>query len=242
MNHVLITGASRGVGKGIALSLAKKGYNLILTCHKNASLLDEVADMARAYGSHVVTFSGDLSNPLIVEELFTLIHNKNIYPNIIINNAGISHIGLLQDTSYDDWNNCINTNLSSIFYICKNAIPHMIKEQYGRIINISSVWGQSGASLEVAYSASKGGVDAFTKALAKELAPSNIQVNALSLGIIDTDMNNHLTTEDKEAIIDEIPAGRIGTPKDVGEMILSLLNTPLYLTGQIISLNGGWTI
>lgn len=242
MKYVLITGASRGVGKGIALKLAEAGYNLILTCHRNTTLLNQVADKAGALGSKTFTFTGDLSNPQICEELFSYINKENIHPDILINNAGVSYVGLLQDMSYADWNNCINTNLSSMFYTCKLAIPHMLKKHSGKIINISSVWGNTGASCEVAYSAAKGGVNSFTKALAKELAPSNIQVNALALGAIDTDMNSHLSYEDKNTLIEEIPVGRLGTPKEVGDMILSILNAPDYLTGQVISMNGGWNL
>lgn len=240
MKYALITGSSRGAGKGIALSLAAAGYNLILTCHQNTELLNRVADEARAFGSTVVTFTGDLSHPEVCEELFSYLNKENIYPDILINNAGISYVGLLQDMTYEQWNNCINTNLSSMFYTCKLAIPHMLKKHYGKIINISSVWGNCGASCEVAYSAAKGGVNAFTKALAKELAPSNIQVNAIAFGMIDTDMNSHLSTEDKTSLIDEIPAGRIGTIEEAGNMVLNILSSPDYLTGQVITMDGGW--
>ena len=142
--------------------------------------------------------------------------------------------------SFDEWNNCINTNLSSVFYTSKLCIPQMIQKKQGHIINISSVWGNVGASCEVAYSASKGGVNAFTKALAKELAPSGIQVNAIAFGLIDTDMNAHLTDEDKVELTNEIPMGRAGSIEDAGKMVLSILSSPSYMTGQIISMDGGW--
>ncbi len=240
MNYALVTGASRGIGKGIALSLAKAGYNLILTCHKNIDALNAVAAEAKKYNVDVCTFSGDLGSPDICEELFSYVHNNNLSIDILINNAGISYVGLLQDMTYDEWNNCVNTNLSSIFYTCKQCIPNMLQLGHGKIINISSVWGNAGASCEVAYSATKGGVNAFTKALAKELAPSNIQVNAIAFGLIDTEMNNHLSLEDKQDLIDEIPAGAMGTIEDAGQMILSVLSSPNYMTGQIITMDGGW--
>ena len=240
MKYALITGASRGIGKGIALSLAKAGYNLVLTCRQNKDELLIVANTAKEFGSTVYTFTGDISDTSTCEELFTFIKNNNISIDVLINNAGISYVGLLQDMTYDQWNDCINTNLSSIFYTCKLCIPEMLQKNKGHIINISSVWGNVGASCEVAYSASKGGVNSFTKALAKELAPSGIQVNAIAFGLIDTDMNAHLTDEDKKELSNEIPMGRPGTIEDAGQMVLSILSSPAYMTGQIISMDGGW--
>lgn len=240
MNYALITGASRGIGKGIALSLAKAGYNLILTCHNNIDALKTVASEAKNYNVSVHTFAGDLGSPAICEELFSYINKNNLSVDMLINNAGISYVGLLQDMTYEEWNTCINTNLSSIFHTCKQCIPNMLKLGYGKIINISSVWGNVGASCEVAYSATKGGVNAFTKALAKELAPSNIQVNAIAFGLIDTEMNKHLTSEDKQELLEEIPAGVMGTIEDAGKMVLSILTAPTYMTGQVITMDGGW--
>lgn len=240
MKYALITGASRGIGRSIALELSKAGYNLVLTCHKNLELLLQVAADAMKYGVQVLTFTGDISNPDICNELFYTLNKENIFIDVLINNAGISYVGLLQDMSFDDWNNCINTNLSSVFYTCRLAVPQMISRRHGKIINISSIWGIAGASCEVAYSAAKGGVNAFTKALAKELAPCNIQVNAVAFGAIDTDMNSHLSDEDKSILIEEIPSGRMGTPQEAGKMILNLLNSPDYLTGQIITMDGAF--
>jgi 3-oxoacyl-[acyl-carrier protein] reductase len=142
--------------------------------------------------------------------------------------------------SYDDWSNVINTNLNSCFLTCKNAIPEMVKRHKGKIINISSVWGNVGASMEVAYSASKGGMNTFTKALAKELAPSNIQVNAVACGFIDTDMNKCYSGEEIRAVIEEIPADRMGKPQEVARLVGMLCDGNEYLTGQIITLDGGW--
>lgn len=240
MNYVLITGASRGIGKGIALKLAKAGYNLILTCNKNTALLQEVADTASGYGITVHTFTGDISKPQVCEELFIYIRKKQLTLDAVINNAAVSYVGLLQDMSCQQWDDCLSTNLSSIFYICKLAVPDMIRQHRGRIINISSVWGNVGASCEVAYSATKGGVNALTKALAKELAPSGIQVNAIAFGAMDTDMNSHLSAEDKASLEDEIPMGRMGRTDEAGDMVLSLLSAPDYLTGQVITMDGGW--
>lgn len=240
--YALITGASRGIGKGIAATLAKEGYNLILICRKNISILDEFAnELTSTYADiHTLTYVGDVSDSNFCEELFTSLVEKNIKIDILINNAGISHVGLLQDMTLEQWNTTVNTNLSSIFYMCRLAIPQMLSRGTGKIINISSIWGNVGASCEVAYSATKGGVNAFTKALAKELAPSNIQVNAIAFGAIDTEMNNHLSPEDKQLLADEIPMGRMGTIHEAGQMVLSVINSPEYLTGQIITMDGSW--
>ena len=159
----------------------------------------------------------------------------------LVNNAGISHIGLLSDMSAEEWNGIIQTNLTSVFNCCKQIIPDMVARHSGSIINISSVWGNCGASCEVAYSASKGGMNALTKALAKELAPSGITVNAIACGAIDTEMNHFLSEEERNQLIDEIPACRMGSPKEVGRLALQLAGRHAYLTGQIITLDGGWT-
>ena len=160
--------------------------------------------------------------------------------HVLINNAAISYVGLLADMTVEQWQQVINTNLSSLFYFCRLAVPGMVHRKQGKIINISSVWGNVGASMEVAYSAAKGGVNSFTKALAKELAPSNIQVNGVSFGIIDTRMNACFSEDELAAIREEIPADRIGTAKEAAEMVRQVLNTPSYFTGQIVTMDGGW--
>jgi 3-oxoacyl-[acyl-carrier protein] reductase len=241
-NTVLITGASRGIGKAAALAFAKRGYSLFLTSYHNLDLLEETASLARALGATVYTAPNvDISN---YEDCVTNIWNKirtlDLKIDILINNAGICHIGLLQDMTLEEWNKIIQTNLTSVFTMCKQAIPQMLKHGQGKIINVSSVWGNVGASCEVAYSASKGGINSFTKALAKELAPSNIQVNAIAFGAIDTEMNQFLSKEDRQALIDEIPSGRIASPDEAGECIASISDCGTYLTGQIISMDGGW--
>jgi len=234
----LITGASRGIGRAIALALAKAGYQLYLTSSKSESELNFLAEeLTKIYSISCTAIVCDVSKPEQVERLFSQIPELSL----LINNAGISYVGLLSEMSDTDWNNLISTNLSSVFYCSKAAIPLMLKEKSGRIINISSVWGNVGASCEVAYSASKGGINAFTKGLAKELAPSNIQVNAIACGIIDTSMNQFLSESEKDSIIESIPSDRFGSPDEVGEMVVQLATSPSYLTGQIITLDGGWS-
>jgi 3-oxoacyl-[acyl-carrier protein] reductase len=171
-----------------------------------------------------------------VEALFAGIPSLDV----LINNAGISYVGLLTDMSPTEWHKVMHTNLDACFYTSKLAVPLMLQNHSGRIINISSVWGNVGASMEVAYSASKGGANTFTKALAKELAPSNIQVNAIACGLIDTDMNKCFSPEDLEAVTAEIPADRMGSPEEIAKLTYQLATAPTYLTGQIITIDGGW--
>ncbi len=235
--NALITGASRGIGRAIAIEFARAGYDLTLCCIKNIDTLEELAkDLSDTYNVRCVAFRADVSDPKAVRELFSKIDP----PSVLINNAGISYVGLITDMSDEDWAKTLNTNLSSVFYMCREAIPHMLTEFSGKIINISSVWGESGASMEVAYSASKGGLDAFTKALAKELAPSGISVNAVACGLIDTDMNSRLSDEELADVVADIPADRIGKPAEVASVILSLAESTSYLTGQVIAVDGGW--
>ncbi len=236
----LVTGASRGIGKAIAEELARNGYDLFLTCHKNeAMLLDVKHTLEEAYGIHCRAYCFSVCDEEKLSGMFADIP----YLDVLVNNAGISHIGLLTDMSYAQWREVIDINLSSCFLTCKYAVPEMIRRKKGKIINISSVWGNVGASMEVAYSASKGGVNAFTRALAKELAPSNIQVNAIACGLIDTDMNGHLNRQEQAQLVGEIPADRIGKPKDVAQLVGMLCGErdSGYLVGQVIALDGGWT-
>lgn len=235
--NALITGASRGIGHATAIEFARAGYDLTLICIKNIeSLIKFAKDLEETYKIECHAYQTDISNPSAVRELF----DKISPPDVLINNAGISYVGLLTDMSDEDWDSTIRTNLSSAFYMCRAAIPHMLSEYSGKIINVSSVWGECGASMEVAYSASKGGLDAFTKALAKELAPSGISVNAIACGLIDTEMNSHLTDEELAEVVSDIPADRIGKPSEVASVIVSLASSTSYLTGQIIKVDGGW--
>lgn len=236
--YALITGASRGIGTSIAESMAKEGYHLYLTCRHSADKLSEIASrLATQYKIECTPIMADMGNPDDVDNIFAQIASLDV----LVNNAGISYVGLLHEMSTADWQKIMSTNLDALFYTCRKAIPLMLQNHSGRIINISSVWGNIGASMETAYSASKGGVNSFTKALAKELAPSGIQVNAIACGVIDTDMNKFLSAEDIEILRNEIPADRIGKPEEAAQMVLSLLHTPEYLTGQIITMDGGWT-
>lgn len=239
-NYVIITGASRGIGKACALKFAKEGYNLILTCHKNTELLNEAADMCKAFGTDCITFTGDVGDYDFCSSIYDYIFCNHLTVDILVNNAGISHVGLLQDMTIDMWNTIVNTNLTSVFSMSSKVIPHFLQNGGGKIINISSIWGNVGASCEVAYSATKGGINAFTKALGKELAPSNIQVDAIAFGAIDTDMNKCFSEEELTALAEEIPAGRLGTATEAAEMVYSVATAGRYLNGQVITFDGGW--
>lgn len=238
---VLITGASRGIGEAIAHHFAKNGHCLIINCrHSSDALYKLKQELEETYHISVLASVGNVGDYNYVEQLFRNIEDTSGGVDIVVNNAGIAHIGLLSDMTAAEWKQVIDVNLSSIFFTSKLAIPYMVSKQKGKIINISSVWGTVGASCEVAYSASKGGMNSFTKALAKELAPSNIQVNAIACGCIDTEMNQCFSDEERQNLIDEIPAGRFGTSEEVAQLVYTLASEHNYLTGQIINFDGGW--
>lgn len=239
-NTVLITGAARGIGRAIAVAFAQSGYDVIVNCVKSIEALSDLEEEILACGVRSRSFIGNVGDAAFVKRMFETIEKEFGKLDVLINNAGISYVGLLTDMTPEDWQTILNTNLSSVFYCSSQAIPLMLKEHTGHIINISSMWGISGASCEVAYSATKGGMNAFTKALAKELAPSGITVNAIACGVIDTEMNHCFSEEERAALMEEIPAGRFGSPKEVAQLALQLANSPAYLTGQIIGLDGGY--
>ena len=241
---VLITGASRGIGKAIAEAFAKEGHPLYLCCQKNIEKLNELCKaLTEKYSVDCLAIACDVGDEASVTDMFRQINKSASGPAaIVVNNAGIAYYGLITDMTSREWHDIISVNLDSVFYICKNAIPYMLQNEGGRIINISSVWGNVGASCEVAYSASKGAVNAFTKALAKELAPSGIPVNAIACGMVNTEMNtSHLSPEEIADLTLEIPADRICEPEEVAEAVVALSKSPTYLTGQIITMDGGWT-
>lgn len=235
-----ITGASRGIGRAIALCFARDGYDIVLNCKNSVTQMDALQrEIEETYSVQCIGICADVSVPEQVEGMFEEIFSRFGEIDVLVHNAGISFFGLISDMTALQWQSVINTNLSSAFYCCKQVIPSMVAKKGGRILMISSIWGNCGASYEAAYSAAKGGLNTFTKALAKELAPSNIPVNAIACGVIDTEMNAHLSPEELQTLIDEIPACRLGTPEEVGNFALLLAHAPEYLTGQIITFDGG---
>lgn len=238
---VLVTGASRGIGKEVALRFATEGYHVFINANQSIEALESVKELILTNeNANCTLVPGDVGNPDDVRQMFQIIHETCKGLDVLVNNAGIAYMGLLTDMTDEEWNRIIQTNLSSVFYCCREALPYMVSQKSGRIINISSMWGTVGASCEVAYSAAKSGIHGFTRALAKELAPSNIQVNALACGVIDTAMNDLLCEEDKRTLADEIPAGRFASPEEVAELVWQTTNAPTYMTGQIIGIDGGF--
>ena len=237
---VLVTGASRGIGKAIAVKFAKKGWNVVISCVKREEQLLQTKKEIESFQVSCLAFLGDMGKMEDCAALFKKIKKQFGGLDVLVNNAGISYIGLLQDMKPEDWDLIVHTNLTSVFNCCRLAVPMMVEKQQGKIINISSVWGICGASCEVAYSATKGGINAFTKALAKELAPSHIQVNAIACGVIDTEMNACFSEEERAELADEIALMRFGKPEEVGRFALTLASeSASFLTGQIITLDGG---
>lgn len=237
---ILITGASSGIGKAIALAFAAPGTRIILNSFHNKKGLEETASMASQKGADCITVQADVSEYDACRLLWQQAVSRFGAVDLLINNAGISHIGLFQDMEPSQWRHLMDVNLGSVMNLCHLAIPSMVQRHQGRIINISSVWGSVGASCEAVYSASKGAVNSFTKALAKELAPSGIQVNAIAFGAIETPMNAWLSNEDEDALRAEIPASRLGTPEEAAQLVSLIARAPDYLTGQIITMDGGW--
>lgn len=234
MKTALITGASRGIGRNIAKTLSAAGYHVFAVAKTSQ---DALLSLQNEIGCTPIL--ADVSDPDQVSSLYNTIHQHCDHIDVLVNNAGISHIGLLQDMSVEEWDRVINTNLRSAFLCSKHALPSMISRQNGCIINISSMWGERGASCEVAYSASKGGLNAFTKALAQEVAPSGIRVNAIACGAIDTDMNRFLSSDERAEMESGIGLGRFGTPQEVADLVLYLAgDKSTYLTGQVITLDG----
>lgn len=238
---VIVTGGSRGIGATIVNLLAKEGYHVILNYHKSEEIAKKIQEESTKKGYHVEIFKADVAKREEVKKLVEFAIEKFQKIDVLINNAGISQTKLFTDITEEDWNTMLNIDLNSVFYMSQEVVPYMIHEKQGCIINISSIWGMIGASCEVHYSVAKAGVDAMTKSLAKELGPSNIRVNSIAPGIIDTDMNKYLSPEELQQIKEEIPLGKIGDTLSIAKCAKWLIEDN-YTTGQIISINGGWNI
>ena len=239
MKTVLVTGGSRGIGKAIVEKFAKNGYNVILNYNKSL----EAAQKFENEFKNIKIFKADVTNRKEVQAMVDYTNSIFGEIDILINNAGTGCTGLLQDITVEEWQDVFNVNMNGVFNCTQIVLPQMLKKHCGKIINISSIWGMVGASCEVAYSASKAAVIGFTKALAKEIGPSGITVNAIAPGIIMTDMVSQYTLEEFENIRNQIPLGEIGSTIDIANSVFFLASEEAnYITGQIISPNGGWVI
>ena len=238
---VVVTGSSRGIGAEIVKLLSKSGYTVILNYNKSEDCAKSVENELKNLGYTVDIFKADVSKKEEAESLIKFVLNKYGRIDVLINNAGISQTKLFTDITDEDWQNMMNNNLNSAFYCTREAVKNMIHNKQGLIINMSSIWGVTGASMEVHYSTAKAGLIGFTKALAKELGPSNIRVNAIAPGIIDTDMCSEYSAEEKDKIKEEIPLERIGTAENIAKCVKWLIEDD-YVTGEVISINGGWNI
>lgn len=239
MKTVLITGGTRGIGKAVAQLFLESGYEVILNyCHDEESALATQSEF-NMQGYCPVLMRADVSDEEQVKEMFAEIFRNYGHIDVLVNNAGISSVQVIQDTTLCDWQRVFGVNVTGTFLCSREVADNMICRGGGCIINVASIWGEIGASCEVAYSASKGAVIAFTKALAKELAPSYIRVNCVSPGVINTDMNAHLSEMEMEELIDRIPLGRLGTGEDVARACLYLAESE-YVTGEVLSVGGGF--
>jgi len=236
----LITGASRGIGRSIAIELAKAGASVAINFSKDESGAEETLRFIKDLGGYGFIIQGDISKYDTAKAVVEKVASTFGKIDILVNNAGISKVGLFMDMKEEDWDSIMNTNLKGVFNCSHNVVQNMISEKSGCIINISSIWGNVGASCEVIYSASKGGINIFTKALAKELAPSNIRVNAIAPGVINTEMNQWLSKEEQDALMDEIPMMKMGEGEDIGKAVVFLAGEGAkYITGQVLTIDGG---
>lgn len=240
MKSAIITGASRGIGRATAIELSKEYDYIAIIGRYNAQLLNDTRSIILSNNCDCDAFVGNTADYDFIATVVDSVVKKCGHIDALINNAGISKVGLFIDMSPEEWREIMDINLTSIYNTCSLVVPHMVSKKSGKIINISSVWGLVGASCEVAYSATKGAVNSLTKALAKELAPSNISVNAVAFGAINTDMNNQLDEAERVALEEEIPYGKMATPEEAAMCILNILNMPSYLTGEVVKFDGGW--
>lgn len=241
MKTVLITGSSRGIGAAIAQRLNNE-YKIVINYNNSKDQAMKLLENLRKTNPYVIAVKADVSKEEDVNLLFDLAEKNFSHVDILINNAGISHFSQIQDIEFETWKKVINTNLNSVFLSSKRAIPNMIKNNYGVIINMSSIWGDFGASMEALYSTSKGAINTFTKALSKELAPSGIRVNAVAPGIVDTDMmRNDFSYQELEELKKEVSVNRFAKPEEIADLINYLISDQAsYITGDIIHINGGF--
>lgn len=243
MKYALITGASGGIGAATARAFAQAGYGMAIHAHRNVDKLHALAQELSALSVPVLEVCADLSDPVQAKTMVDNVLEKFCQLDILICCSGLSHVGLVTDIDPQQWKTLFGVNVDGMHYCCQAVLPHMVHRKEGCILTVSSMWGQIGASCEVAYSATKGAVIAYTKALAQEVGPSNIRVNCIAPGVIATEMNAHLSPEDLAALADETPLGRIGTPEECASCALFLASDGAsFVTGQVLAPNGGLVI
>lgn len=243
MRYALITGGSRGIGAAAARLFAQKGWGVAVGYDKNEARAQELAQELSRLGVPAMAVRADVADEGQVRRMVDNVLEKFCQLDILVCAAGISHGGLISQIDEEQWRRLFAVNVDGVHHCCRSALPHMLGRKSGSIVTVSSMWGQVGASCEAAYSATKGAVIAYTKALAKELGPSNIRVNCVAPGVIDTDMNANLTRSDMAALADETPLGRIGTPEEAAAAIAFLASDEAsFITGQVLAPNGGFVI
>lgn len=239
-NTVVITGASRGIGAACALRFGQAGWNVVINYNRSEWEAFQLAQKIQELGANALAVKADVANPQEVHFLAQEALREFGKIDVLINNAGVSFMGLLTDMSYEDWRKLMSVDFDSVFLCCREILPHMIRRHQGAILNISSMWGQVGASCEAAYSAAKAGVIGLTKALAKEVGPSGIRVNCIAPGVICTDMNQSLSPDILESLRQDTPLEVLGSPADVANTAF-FLSSPesAFITGQVLGVNGG---
>lgn len=237
----LVTGASRGIGASVVRTLAADGIDVVIQYHEASEAAEIVASECRGFGSHTITVQADLRSAASIQELKQHLDRIACIPNIVIHCAGLAHYGLLEDVEEQIWDDLMHIHLKSAYYLTKHFGPSMRWQRWGRFVHLTSVWGLIGAAGEAAYAASKGGLNSFTKSMAKELASTGITVNAVAPGAIATDMLASLDSEEREALCREIPMGRLGLADEVAQVVRFLVSDDAsYITGQVVGINGGW--
>ncbi len=243
MGVVLVTGASRGIGAAIARGFAAAGYDVAVNYHQSVGKAEALCAELRETGVRAIAVQADVSDGAQVASMFDTVRRTLGDPDTLVNNAGVSQFGLLTDLSDEEWRRILHTNLSAVFYCCKAALPAMIRQKSGVIVNIASMWGEVGASCEAAYSAAKAGVIGLTKALAKEVGPSGVRVNAVSPGVVMTDMMRDFSEQEVAALAEETPLMKTGSVEEIADAVLFLASERAkFITGQVLSVNGGIVI
>ena len=240
---VLITGGSRGIGAACVRTFAEAGWSVLFLCRSAVKQAAALAEELRGKGCDVAWRQCDVSDRAQVDDAVKELLRTHHRIDALVNNAGVAHIGLFTDMTEQEWDALFDVNVKGVFNVTQSVLPGMISEKHGVIVNVSSMWGEVGASCEVAYSAAKAAVIGMTKALAKEVGPSGVRVNCVTPGVIDTDMNSELTADDLAALSDETPLGRIGAPEEVAKTILFLCSeASSFITGQVVGVSGGLII